>query len=150
MSDSREDLEARVEKLEHELQVEQNSHKAKKSVRARSHKKLLGLPLYDVAIGPDFESGEARGHAKGIFAIGDQATGVIAVGGIAQGGVAIGGLACGLLSLGGCAFGLLGVVGGVALGGFAYGGVAVGLKAIGGVAVDPGWFGDAQLPITKP
>ncbi|WP_339911026.1 hypothetical protein [Symmachiella dynata] len=150
MNDSREDLEARVEKLEHELQVEQNSHKAKKSVRARSHKKLLGVPLYDVAIGPDFESGEARGHAKGIFAIGDQATGVIAVGGIAQGGVAIGGLACGLLSLGGCAFGLLGVVGGVALGGFAYGGVAIGLKAIGGVAVDPGWFNNAQLPITKP
>ena len=111
-----------------------------RSIRRQSRQNLFGIPLYDIAFGPDLEAGELRGHAKGIVAIGDVATGVLAFGGIATGGIAVGGLAFGLLSVGGCAVGLLGVVGGVALGGFAIGGVAIALKAIGGVALDPGWF----------
>ena len=136
MSAKTEQLEHRVEELERQLQ----NRPQRRSVRKRSKREIAGWPLYDIAIGPDWDAGERRGSAKGILAVGDIATGAVAVGGIAQGGIAIGGLACGLLSLGGCAFGLLGVIGGVAVGGFAYGGVAIGLKAIGGAAIGTNWF----------
>lgn len=134
MSTSR--LEKSGKRIEKQLAVAMQ----KNSIRRRSQKTIFGLPLYDIAFGPDLEAGELRGHAKGVVAIGDVATGGLAIGGLASGGIAIGGLACGLFSLGGCAFGLLGVMGGVALGGFAMGGVAIGLKAMGGVEIDPGWI----------
>jgi hypothetical protein len=110
------------------------------SIRIRSRQQVFGLPLYDIAFGPDLEKGELRGHAKGIFAMGDTATGAIALGGVASGGIAIGGLAFGVLSIGGVALGLLGALGGVALGGLAMGGVAIALKSMGGVELDSGWF----------
>ena len=118
---------------------------AARGIRRRSEHEFLGLPLYSIATGPDLAHGEARGHAKGVIAIGDIATGVIAIGGWARGLIAIGGLATGFVSAGGLALGLLlafgggaasvGVaVGGGAIGSVAVGGAAIGHYAIGGLA----------------
>ena len=105
------------------------------SIRRRSSRKLWGLPLYDIAFGPDLAKGELRGHARGIIAVGDVATGGLAVGGMAGGVIAIGGLSAGVISVGGCSAGLAAAIGGVALGGWAFGGVAIGILAIGGKAI---------------
>jgi hypothetical protein len=128
--------EKRAKSLERQLvkAVERNS------IRKRSRRRLFGLPLYDVAFGPNIEKGELRGHAKGIVAIGDTATGALAVGGIASGGIAVGGLAFGLFSIGGVALGVASALGGVAIGAYAVGGVAIALKAVGGAEMAPGWF----------
>ena len=56
-----------------------------KGIRRRSAKQYFGLPLVDIALGPDPDRGEVRGHARGIVAIGDVANGLIAVGGVACG-----------------------------------------------------------------
>jgi hypothetical protein len=104
-------------------------------VRKRSLRSLWGLPLYDIALGPDPDRQEVRGHARGIIAIGDIATGVVALGGIARGAIALGGVAVGGLCFGGCALGLLVAFGGLALGSCAVGGLAIGLVALGGGAV---------------
>src|SRR5512140_2084757 len=79
-------------------------------VRRQSSTKVLGLPLWSIALGPDPAAGEMRGHARGFFAFGDIATGIFAFGGLARGAVAFGGGAFGVLALGGP------VVGVVALG----------------------------------
>ncbi|MGH6814270.1 MAG: SHOCT domain-containing protein [Hyphomicrobiaceae bacterium] len=105
-----------------------------KGVRKQSAVKFAGWPLWSVAVGPDTAKGEMRGHAKGIFAVGDMATGVFAAGGLARGVVALGGLAVGLVSFGGMSIGLLLALGGGALGAIAFGGGAVGAVAIGGGA----------------
>ncbi len=104
-------------------------------IRRRSEVELFGLPLWSVALGPDWQRGERRGHARGFFAVGDLATGVFALGGMARGVVALGGLSLGLLTVGGGSFGLLFAFGGFALGGIAVGGLAVGAVAVGGLAV---------------
>ena len=106
-----------------------------RGVRKRASWGLGDLPLYDIAVGPDPERGEIRGHARGIVAVGDIATGFVAVGGWARGFFAVGGLATGLLSFGGGAIGILAAVGGLAIGGAAMGGAAIGGIAIGGGAV---------------
>jgi len=103
-----------------------------KGIRRQSPRKFCGLPLWAVAIGPDWERGEMRGHARGIFALGDIATGWFACGGLARGFFAIGGLAIGLFAFGGAAIGVFLAVGGAAIGGLALGGGAVGGIAIGG------------------
>jgi hypothetical protein len=103
-----------------------------RGVRKQSEYVFLGLPLYSIALGPDLAKGEWRGHAKGVFALGDVATGLIAVGGMAMGGVAIGGLALGLLTFGGLSVAVLLAVGGAAIGTVACGGGALGIVAIGG------------------
>jgi len=105
-----------------------------KGVRRQSKMMLAGLPLWSVALGADPDKGEFRGHAKGIFAVGDVATGVFAAGGLARGVFALGGLAIGLVSFGGLGIGLLLALGGGAIGTFAFGGAAVGAVAIGGGA----------------
>lgn len=105
-----------------------------KGIRRQSSRKFCGLPLWSVAIGPDWECGEMRGHARGIVAVGDVATGWVALGGVARGIVAIGGLAIGLFSFGGAAIGVAVAVGGAAVGAIAFGGGAVGLVAVGGGA----------------
>lgn len=105
-----------------------------KGIRRQSSRQLFGLPLWAIAIGPDWERGEWRGHARGIFALGDIATGWVACGGLARGFIAIGGLAIGVVALGGGAIGLLFAAGGGALGGIALGGAALGVVAIGGGA----------------
>jgi len=93
-----------------------------------------GYPVLSIALGPDMERGDLRGHARGMVAIGDIATGWIAAGGVAWGGLAFGGLALGLIAIGGLAVGGV-ALGGLALGGIAWGGGAVGLVAMGGGAV---------------
>jgi len=105
-----------------------------RSIRRQSSRTVFGAPLWAIAIGPDWESGEMRGHARGIFALGDIATGWVACGGMARGFLAIGGLAIGVVALGGGAIGALVAIGGGALGGIAFGGGAFGVIAIGGGA----------------
>jgi hypothetical protein len=118
------------------LTPEQRQLLLRPGVRKRSAYEFLGMPLYDIAMGPDPAKGQLRGHAKGVIAIGDIATGVVALGGIARGVFALGGLALGLFSLGGLSIGLVAAFGGAALSlGLALGGGALGTVAIGGGAV---------------
>jgi hypothetical protein len=132
---TRADLEKRVAELEGGLgALKRGGASAVRGMRRRSTSTFAGLPLYDLAWGPDPERGEIRGHAKGIIAIGDIATGVVALGGVVRGVIAIGGLAFGILSVGGLSLGV-GAIGGLAIGGFALGGGAIGHAAIGGGAV---------------
>src|SRR5438034_8191868 len=101
-----------------------------KSIRRQSSRMVCGLPLWAIAIGPDLERGEMRGHARAIFALGDMATGWFAFGGLARGIFAFGGLAVGLVAFGGVAVSVLIAVGGAAIGGIAFGGGAIGAIAI--------------------
>src|SRR5438093_6525355 len=105
-----------------------------KGIRRESPRKFFGLPLWAIAIGPDWERGEMRGHARGIFALGDIATGWFACGGFARGLFAIGGGAVGVIALGGGAVGILFALGGAAVGAIAFGGAALGVVAVGGGA----------------
>ena len=94
-----------------------------------------GVPgAHEEAAIADRTSGEARGHARAIFAVGDIATGIFAMGGVARGILAFGGVAIGLLTFGGCSIGFGLAVGGLAVGGVALGGCAVGVIAVGGAA----------------
>jgi hypothetical protein len=127
------DLEKRVRELEQEVRLLRGRRPGR--VRYRSAAGIGNIPLLSIALGPDLEKGEWRGHARGIVAIGDTAAGVVAIGGLAAGGIAIGGLSIGLASLGGLALGVFLAVGGGAVGGTALGGAAVGRIAIGGGAV---------------
>ena len=138
---SRDELVAEVKQLRRDMGA------VYKGVRKQSKTTLLGLPLVSIAVGPDFEKGERRGHAKGIIAIGDIATGVLAIGGVAFGGMAIGGCAIGLIALGGCALSILLAVGGLALGTVALGGCAIGLVAVGGMAIGYYAFGGGAIGV---
>ncbi|HJV21237.1 MAG TPA: hypothetical protein VJ570_01015 [Holophagaceae bacterium] len=133
MQDAR-DLERRVAELEAELT---RVRKAQfRGIRKQASWDLFGMPAWCIALGPDPETGQLKGHARGFLAIGDMATGFLAIGGLARGVLAFGGLALGCVSFGGCSIGLA-----VALGGFAMGGVAFGGAAVGGVAVGGGAVG---------
>lgn len=134
--ETRENLEKRVAELEKTVAALTGGYRVVRGIRHRSAALVGGIPLYDVALGPDIAHGEWRGHALGIVAIGDFATGVLAIGALARGLVAIGGLAIGLVSFGGLSIGVL-----VALGGLALGGVAIGGGTAGGVAVGGGAVG---------
>jgi hypothetical protein len=105
-----------------------------KSVRHRSSQTLFGMPLIDIAYGPDPARGEKRGHAQGIIALGDRAQGVIALGGRASGLLAMGGSARGIIALGGRSAGLI-AMGGMSAGLVAMGGLAVGAIAVGGLSL---------------
>ena len=135
--ESREELEKRVTDLEKQVASLRPSGVpvSFRGIRHRASWGIGDIPFYDVAIGPDWSRGEFRGHAKGIFALGDMATGVVAVGGLARGAIAFGGLAVGLLSLGGLSIGVLAAAGGLAIGSLAFGGGAAGGVAIGGGAI---------------
>ena len=108
-----------------------------KGIRRESTRKLCGLPLWAIAMGPDWERGEMRGHARGIFALGGLAIGLVAIGGgaigvlVALGGGAIGGIAFGGGAVGGIA------VGGGACGYYAFGGGAVGVHTVSALQQDP-------------
>ncbi len=119
--------------------LKKDLQKMTRGIRKQSSIKIMGFPLYNIAVGPDFDTGQKRGHAKGILAIGDIATGFIALGGIARGVIAIGGFALGFISIGGAAIGIL-AIGGGAAGIIAIGGGAVGYYACGG-----GAFGEHVL-----
>src|SRR5262249_25986175 len=56
-----------------------------KPIRKRSRTQFWGLPLWEIASGPDQRRGETRGHARAVFAVGDIADGLVAIGGIARG-----------------------------------------------------------------
>ena len=127
------DLEKRVRELEQEVQ--QLRGRRPPGVRYRSAAAIGDLPLVSVALGPDPEKGEWRGHARGVVAIGDTAMGGVAIGGLAVGGIALGGLSLGLASVGGLALGVFLALGGAAVGGTAIGGGALGRVAVGGAAV---------------
>ncbi len=136
MNENSKQLQQRIAVLEQEVATLKKRGYPYRGIRKRSDRYLWGLPLYDIAMGPDPEKGEIRGHAKGIVAIGDIATGVLALGGVARGVIAMGGLAAGLLlGIGGLSTGLL------AFGGLAIGGIALGGGAIGGIAIGGGAFG---------
>jgi serine/threonine protein kinase len=98
--------------------------------RAASSTIIMGMPLWSVAYGPDLANGETRGHAHGIFALGEVATGVVAVGAIAVGGIALAPVSVGLLAIGGVALGGV-TVGGVSVGILSYGAAALGVWAYG-------------------
>jgi len=132
--ESREQLEKRVAELEKQVTALKGGGRPFRGIRKRASWGLGDIPFYDIALGPDLERGELRGHAKGIIAIGDLATGFLALGGLARGVIAFGGLAAGLVSFGGLSIGLLSAVGGLAIGGLALGGAAVGGVAVGGGA----------------
>ncbi len=118
-----------------------------KGVRRQSARTFCGLPLWAVACGPDWERGEMRGHARGIFAFGDIATGWFACGGLARGIFAFGGLAIGIFAFGGGAIGVLIAIGGGAIGGIAIGGAAIGTIAIGGGAAGYYAFGGGAVGV---
>jgi hypothetical protein len=133
--ESREELERRVAQLEKQVSALKGGRLALvRGVRKRASWGIGEVPFYDIALGPDPDRGELRGHAKGIIAIGDLATGVLAFGGLARGVIAFGGLAAGFLGFGGLSIGILAAIGGLAIGGLAMGGAAVGGAAIGGGA----------------
>jgi hypothetical protein len=50
-----------------------------RAIRWSSRARVGGLPLVDLAVGPDLAQGEWRGYAKGIIAVGDVAQGVVAL-----------------------------------------------------------------------
>lgn len=144
MNDQNRDMQERIESLEQEvkeLRAKTGRPRAvPRGVRKRSESVYLGMPLWEIATGPDLEHGEKRGHARAIFAVGDIATGVFALGGIARGVFCIGGVTFGCFTLGGVSLSLILAFGGVAiapiaLGGAAIGGVAMGGAAVGGVAI---------------
>ena len=142
MTDRSQELSERVEQLEREMASLRGAPCGRyRGVRKRSEAEFLGLPLWEIATGPDPEKGEIRGHAKAIIAIGDIATGFLAIGGYARGGIALGGLAIGAIALGGAAVGALLAVGGAAVGGIALGGAAAGGIAMGGGAAGYYAFG---------
>lgn len=133
--ESREQLERRVAELEAQVAaLKAGGAGFVRGTRKRAAWGLGDIPFYDIAVGPDLERGELRGHAKGLIAIGDIATGVLALGGVARGVIAVGGAAFGLFSLGGLSVGILSAVGGLAIGGLALGGGALGGVAVGGGA----------------
>jgi hypothetical protein len=138
-------LRQKVETLEEEV-ARLKRGTIRRGIRKRSRRSIWGLPLYEIALGPDPDRQEVRGHARGVLAIGDIATGFVALGGVARGGIAVGGVAIGGLCLGGVALGLIAAIGGLAVGSVAVGGMSIGLVALGGgavglVAVGGGAFG---------
>ncbi len=128
-------LRDRVKRLETQVATLRRATPVR-GIRKRSSTVLFGLPLWEIATGPDSQKNEMIGHAKAIIAIGDHATGALAIGGLAQGLIAVGGGAIGaLLAVGG------GAIGGVAVGGGAVGGIAIGGGAIGYYAIGGGTKG---------
>ena len=120
----------RASDLKTEIEFIANPWSHRLGKRAVSSTTVMGMPLWSVAFGPDPEKGELRGHAHGIFALGESATGIVAVGIVAVGvftlaPVSIGVIAVGAFAMGGVAMGAasIGILsyGAVALGVFAYG-----------------------------
>jgi hypothetical protein len=112
--------------------------------RYQSRRRLFGLPLLSIDVGPETAKEEMR-HAKGIIAIGTKATGIVAIGVFAARGVfAIGFLTMSLAGVSIAGIGLLTVSGfglgrasvaAIAIGDLAVGVLAVGIKALGVIAI---------------
>lgn len=126
------------------------------TVRVRTSQGIANLPWVAISQGPDEETGETRGCARGVIAIGDDAVGVLAFGDRALGVFALGRIALGLMAVGTraiglIAFGLLGIGvvswAGLSLGYFAFGAIAVGWASVGGLALGVYSFGAIALGI---
>jgi hypothetical protein len=110
----------------------------------QSQRRLFGLPLLSIDLGPDNPEGQMR-HARGIIAIGTKATGVLAIGVfIARGGFTIALLTIGLGGISVAGVGLLTVsafglglvsVSAIAVGYIAVGVLAIGVKSVGILAI---------------
>ena len=115
-----------------------------KTYTYESPRRIFGLPLLSINLGPDTPHGEMR-HAKGIIAIGTKATGVIAVGVfIARGFFTIGFLGFGFFTISIAGIGLFSVsafglgivaVAVVAIGYLAVGVLAIGFSSVGIIAI---------------
>lgn len=104
-----------------------------------SSRRLLGLPLLAINVGPPLPGGQIR-HARGIVALGTSATGAVAIGLlVSRGIIAVAPLAAGGLCVGVGCVALLSVavlgLGLVSVCVFAFGYVAIGILAIGYKAV---------------
>lgn len=126
------------------------------TIRVRTSRGIANLPWVAISKGPDEETGETRGFAQGVIAIGDDAVGVFAFGDralglFAWGGIALGLLAVGTRAVGVVAFGLFGIGfvswAAFSLGYLAFGAVAVGWAAVGGLALGVYSFGALALGI---
>ena len=115
-------------KTEIEVIVSPWSHRLGK--RAVSSTVIMGMPLWSVAFGPDPEKGESRGHAHGIFALGESATGIVAVGAVAVGVFTLAPVSIGVVAVGGFALGGV-AMGAASIGILSYGAVALGVIAYG-------------------
>src|SRR6266852_2956160 len=136
MQSREQQLQQRVAELEKQIAMMRAGGGAMRGVRRRASWTIAGLPFYDIALGPDVERGEFRGHAKGFIAIGDTATGVFAMGGLASGVFAFGGLAIGTVAFGGGALGGV-AMGGGAVGYYACGGGVAGVHTVGPTRSEP-------------
>ena len=99
----------------------------------KSERKLLGLPLVHINMGPRVPGQPIR-RARAWFAVGEIAVGVVALGPFAIGLFAWGALAMGGLVWAGMALGAV-TFAGVSVGILATGGLAIGAAALGGVAI---------------
>jgi len=95
----------------------------------KSKRSLFGLPIVHVNIGGGMKK------AKGIIAVGNNATGIVAVGLLSKGVISFGLLSLGLISIGVFALGILFAAASVAVGIFAVGAIAVGIISIGAVSI---------------
>ncbi len=98
-----------------------------------SERKLLGLPLVHINMGPRYPGQPVR-HAKGWLAVGEVAVGVVAFGSFAVGLMAWGGIALGAVVWAGLGIGIVSFAG-MSVGVLATGGAAVGIGAVGGLAI---------------
>jgi hypothetical protein len=104
-----------------------------RSIRYTSQLRLFGWPLVAAAWGSDFSRNEARGHARGIIAVGD----VVTVAGVGFGALVIAGVAIAQTAFGG-----------VAIGHYAKGGAAIGCHVVSAARVDHSaavWFDRLSL-----
>lgn len=104
-----------------------------------SPRRFLGLPLLSINLGFDHPRGKMR-HARGIIAVGNQATGIIAFGiFVARGFFTVALIATGLVSVSVASAALLSVsvvgIGMVSVSVFAVGYLAVGILAVGSKCV---------------
>jgi transcriptional regulator with XRE-family HTH domain len=95
----------------------------------KSKRTLFGLPLIHIHIGRGFKK------AKGIIAVGNNATGIISIGLLSKGIISFGLISLGLVSIGIFSLGLLLAVASVAVGIFAVGAVSVGIFTIGALSI---------------
>lgn len=104
-------------------------HHYQKTYQYTSKRIVFGLPLVHVSVGYKMKK------AKGIIAVGNNATGIIALGLFSKGVISLG-----ILSLGGLSFGVLGIgllasLGAIAIAPLAMGAIAFGIYSIGGIAI---------------
>lgn len=102
----------------------------------KSKKTWRGIPLVHI---------NAKGKAKGVFAVGLIAKGIFSIGLLSMGVVSIGVISLGIIALGGFLALGIGASAGICAGIFAAGGIAAGLFAAGGISA--GWVAVGGLAV---